>query len=82
MSHIFSGGIIIASNYSNIFQKTAKGILEKRIIPIEFPNVIAPENQKDLDDLFPENELKRSFFESFFLSLVMKMEKFYVMLLL
>nr|AOP19087.1 hypothetical protein [Halimeda discoidea] len=38
VNHTFSEGVIIALNYSNIFQKTAKGILEKRIIPIEFPS--------------------------------------------
>nr|YP_009519448.1 hypothetical protein [Rhipiliopsis peltata]AYC65461.1 hypothetical protein [Rhipiliopsis peltata] len=56
VNFVFSGGIIIASNFSNIFQKTAKGILEERIIPIEFSNVISPENQKELDIFFPESE--------------------------
>nr|YP_009472820.1 hypothetical protein [Caulerpa manorensis]ARO74466.1 hypothetical protein [Caulerpa manorensis] len=73
VNHIFTGGIIIASNHSNIFQKSAKGILEKRIIPIEFPNVISPENQKDLIKFFPKDEM------GFFLSLVIKMEKNFVL---
>ena len=72
VNHIFSGGVIIASNYSNIFKKSAKGILEKRIIPIEFPNVISPENQKDYK-FFPEDEM------GFFLSLVIKMEKTFIL---
>lgn len=70
---IFSGGIIIASNFSNIFQKSAKGILEKRIIPIEFANVISAKNQKELEDLFPEDEISN------FISLAMKMEKLFVL---
>ena len=73
VTHIFSGGVIIASNYSDIFKKSAKGILEKRIIPIEFPNVISPLNQKDFKVFFPENEM------SYFLGLVLKMEKNFVL---
>lgn len=73
VNYIFTGGIIIASNHSNIFQKAPKGILEKRIIPIEFPNVISPENQKELKNFFPEDEM------GFFLSLMIKMEKSFVL---
>nr|AYC64487.1 hypothetical protein [Pseudochlorodesmis sp. HV01306c] len=52
---VFYGGLIIASNFQNLFSKNSKGILEKRIIPIEFSNVIIPEKQKYFPDLFPDS---------------------------
>lgn len=57
VDYIFKGGLIIASNYSNIFQRTGRGVLEKRMIPIKFNKVILPKEQKAIEDLFPQNEL-------------------------
>ena len=73
VNYVFKGGLIIASNFSSIFQTTAKGILEKRLIPLEFPNVIPPEKQKDLKDLFPDKEI------SCFISIILKLDNSFIL---
>nr|YP_009729385.1 hypothetical protein, primase [Caulerpa ashmeadii]QHQ73297.1 hypothetical protein, primase [Caulerpa ashmeadii]QHQ73337.1 hypothetical protein [Caulerpa ashmeadii] len=73
VDYIFKGGVIIASNYSTIFQRTGRGVLEKRMIPIEFNKIIPPDSQKEIGELFPKNEL------GFFIALALRFDKRFVL---
>ena len=69
----FYGGLIIASNFSDIFQKHGRGIVDKRLIPLEFNKTIPPQSQIPMGQLFTAEDI------SFFISICLKVEKNFIL---